>query len=230
MIDQILSVTFLIETFGDCQRHVFLEIRWVDCIQWSPVLCNNCSYVHRYVRWYDLWASTLLNLSYHLHLVFSGINDVYDYETDRRNERKLVDGFEGCVLNPAHHKDVLHAAYLSTVFVFLSAFASQNRSNLFAIATLFFFAWQYSSPPIRMKEIPGFVIEWVYRLSSMVLWLQLPWSLNFRCTIQRNHVQSLHGGDPCTSGSRGYGSGLRCWSKDHRNCIRQAKKRHSSLL
>jgi 4-hydroxybenzoate polyprenyltransferase len=86
--------------------------------------------------------------------VIFGVNDVYDYETDRRNPRKLVDGFEGGVLHPVHHKDVLVASYISTILIFLSALATQHRDNILATIPLVIIAWQYSSPPLRFKEIP----------------------------------------------------------------------------
>jgi 4-hydroxybenzoate polyprenyltransferase len=87
-------------------------------------------------------------------LVFFGVNDVYDYETDRRNPRKLANGLEGSVLDPIYHQDVLNAAYCSTVFVILSASASYHRDNMLATIVLLILAWQYSSPPLRFKERP----------------------------------------------------------------------------
>jgi 4-hydroxybenzoate polyprenyltransferase len=91
---------------------------------------------------------------YYFVLVFFAVNDVYDYETDRRNSRKLADGLEGTVLNPRHHKDVLVAASLSATSILLSATVTQCRDNILASVLLVFVIWQYSSPPLRMKEIP----------------------------------------------------------------------------
>jgi 4-hydroxybenzoate polyprenyltransferase len=82
------------------------------------------------------------------------VNDVYDYETDRRNPRKLADGIEGGVLHPAHHKDVLVAAYFSTIVIMLSALVTQQRQTILASVLIVVIAWQYSSPPLRIKEIP----------------------------------------------------------------------------
>jgi 4-hydroxybenzoate polyprenyltransferase len=82
------------------------------------------------------------------------VNDVYDYETDRRNPRKLTDGIEGGVLHPVHHKDVLVASYISTILILLSGFATQHRDNILAAILVVTIAWQYSSPPLRIKEIP----------------------------------------------------------------------------
>jgi 4-hydroxybenzoate polyprenyltransferase len=87
-------------------------------------------------------------------LVGLGVNDVYDYETDRRNPRKLVDKFEGSVLDPVHQKDVLVAAYISTIILLSTSLATQSRDNIIATTLLVFILWQYSSPPLRIKEIP----------------------------------------------------------------------------
>jgi 4-hydroxybenzoate polyprenyltransferase len=86
--------------------------------------------------------------------VFCGVNDVYDYDTDRRNPRKIVDGLEGTVLDPTYHKDVLVAAGLSTVIILLSALATQCPENILGAVLLVVIAWQYSAPPLRLKEIP----------------------------------------------------------------------------
>lgn len=82
------------------------------------------------------------------------MNDVYDYETDRRNPRKLTESFEGGVLDPVYHKDVLNAAYFSTIAILLSSLATQNHENIIATILILVIAWQYSSPPLRIKEIP----------------------------------------------------------------------------
>lgn len=81
------------------------------------------------------------------------MNDIYDYETDRRNPRKLADSVEGGVLHPVHHNDVLVASYISTIIVLLSTLAYEHQ-NILATISIVVIAWQYSSPPLRIKEIP----------------------------------------------------------------------------
>jgi len=93
-------------------------------------------------------------LSIPLCIVVFGVNDVYDYESDRRNPRKNANSFEGGVLDPAHHSDVLNAAYLSTIFVIFSALVNRRRDNILAATLLVLLGWQYSSPPLRLKEVP----------------------------------------------------------------------------
>ena len=87
-------------------------------------------------------------------LVVFGVNDVYDYETDRRNPRKIASSYEGAVLDPAHHSDVLKAAYYSTIFIIFSALVNFRRDNILATILLVLLGWQYSAPPLRLKEVP----------------------------------------------------------------------------
>jgi 4-hydroxybenzoate polyprenyltransferase len=87
-------------------------------------------------------------------LVVFGVNDVYDYESDRRNSRKIANSLEGGILDPTHHSDVLYAAYLSTFFIIFSALVNLRRDNILAVILLLLLGWQYSSPPLRLKEVP----------------------------------------------------------------------------
>ena len=87
-------------------------------------------------------------------LVVFGVNDVYDYESDKRNPRKVIDGLEGGLLDPIFHSDVLKAAYCSTAFIITSALITGGRENVIATILLVALGWQYSSPPLRLKEIP----------------------------------------------------------------------------
>ena len=87
-------------------------------------------------------------------LVVFGVNDIYDYESDRRNPRKIANNLEGGVLDPAHNSDVLNAAYFSTIFIISSALVNHRRDNILATILLVLLGWQYSSPPLRLKEVP----------------------------------------------------------------------------
>lgn len=86
--------------------------------------------------------------------VVFGVNDTYDYESDLRNPRKSAGGIEGGVLHPIYHKDILKAAYASTIFVLASALINQQPHNILAVSLNVLLAWQYSSPPFRLKEVP----------------------------------------------------------------------------
>lgn len=96
----------------------------------------------------------LFSLLYFLSSVVFGVNDVYDYETDKHNPRKVANGLEGGALHPHYHHDVLNAAYLATILIILSALINQCFQNIMATLLLVLLGWQYSSPPLRLKEAP----------------------------------------------------------------------------
>jgi 4-hydroxybenzoate polyprenyltransferase len=87
-------------------------------------------------------------------IVVFGVNDVYDYESDLRNPRKIVDGLEGTVLHPVYHTDVLRMAYASSVYIIASTALTAPPQNVAATSLLVLLGWQYSSPPLRLKEMP----------------------------------------------------------------------------
>lgn len=82
------------------------------------------------------------------------MNDVYDYETDLRNPRKIAEGLEGGILQPVFHKDVLLAAWFSTFLILGVSILSRHPQNITANAAIVFLGWQYSSAPLRLKEVP----------------------------------------------------------------------------
>jgi len=100
----------------------------------------------------------ILCFSFPLCIIVFGVNDVYDYESDLRNPRKQ-ESMEGGVLNPAHHPFVLSAARVATLLIFLCSFlpltSSRNHWQGPLLTTLLLvLSWQYSSPPLRLKEKP----------------------------------------------------------------------------
>lgn len=86
--------------------------------------------------------------------VVFGMNDVYDYNSDIRNPRKMASGLEGGVLSPAYHQSVRLAAFISTVLILLASVSTCRPQNVFATTILVIIAWQYSALPLRLKEIP----------------------------------------------------------------------------
>lgn len=90
--------------------------------------------------------------------VVFAVNDVYDYETDVRNPRK--GGIQGGLLAPRLHNLVLRSARMSTACVFASSFVPPRGSSTptwqapLIVSSLLALGWQYSSPPLRLKEVP----------------------------------------------------------------------------
>ncbi|KAF8527314.1 hypothetical protein JB92DRAFT_2866833 [Gautieria morchelliformis] len=82
------------------------------------------------------------------------MNDVYDYHSDIINTRKLKSGLEGGVLFPVYHTSVRSAAYLSTGLIFFTSLLSLKPQNVLSTSLLIILGWQYSAPPLRLKETP----------------------------------------------------------------------------
>jgi len=85
-------------------------------------------------------------------ILIYGINDVHDYETDMKNPKKIE--YED-VLMPEHHKSVqLWILATNIPFIVYGIFISPQA--FIALLLFVFFAYFYSSPPIRAKARPGF--------------------------------------------------------------------------
>ncbi len=83
-------------------------------------------------------------------LLTYGVNDVFDYETDRLNAKKR--GYEALV-PPDERASIARAtAWFCAPFLFLVPFLP--RECWLALSGFLFFSLQYSAPPIRAKAKP----------------------------------------------------------------------------
>lgn len=83
-------------------------------------------------------------------MLMYGINDVFDYESDRRNPRKA--GIEGVVLDPSLHRLVV-ATSLGVILPFVVAFAwASSTWATVALLTCLIAVLAYSVPILRFKE------------------------------------------------------------------------------
>ena len=99
----------------------------------------------------------ILMLSFPLCIFLYGINDIYDYETDKINPRKgdLKGGFiEGVKLEPEYHSYVKNISFLVISLLLLTSFLTLNIANILGMLLLVFFSYFYSAPPLRFKERP----------------------------------------------------------------------------
>jgi lycopene elongase/hydratase (dihydrobisanhydrobacterioruberin-forming) len=83
-------------------------------------------------------------------LLIYGINDIFDYETDRLNAKK--ENYETLVDRSQHRG--LWIAILLTNIPFVIASLIVSRSAALALAGFLFFSIFYSAKPIRAKGIP----------------------------------------------------------------------------
>ncbi len=94
----------------------------------------------------------ILMLSFPVCVLLYGINDVYDYESDKINPRKKL--FAGVKLEPEYHSFVKNVSLLVISLLLLTSFFTLNFSNILGMVLLVFFSYFYSAPPLRLKERP----------------------------------------------------------------------------
>jgi 4-hydroxybenzoate polyprenyltransferase len=91
-------------------------------------------------------------LMFPMNLVGCGLNDIYDYESDRRSLRRRA--MWGTVVRNEHRPLVFRAALAMMPLIMLAACATRNWDNIVATVLLLLVAWLYSVPPLRLKERP----------------------------------------------------------------------------
>jgi 4-hydroxybenzoate polyprenyltransferase len=84
-------------------------------------------------------------------LFIYGINDIFDYETDILNPKKVE--YEGLIL-PAERAKVFTAIAITSVPFLIYACFEHSLPVILLLLAFFFFAGMYSAPPIRAKAKP----------------------------------------------------------------------------
>lgn len=98
----------------------------------------------------DFWIYFIYFL-FPANLLIYGINDIFDYETDRLNPKKVE--YESLLL-PKYHKKVYFYIFITNLPFLIYGFLKLNfLQNLFLFLFIFF-AFFYSAKPIRAKSIP----------------------------------------------------------------------------
>jgi len=80
-----------------------------------------------------------------------GINDIFDYETDKLNPKKI--SYEK-LLEPRYHKNLIALIFLFNLPFLVYSFISLNISQIVYLLLFLFFAVFYSALPIRAKSKP----------------------------------------------------------------------------
>lgn len=117
----------------------------------------------------------LLMLAFPMSLIGCGLNDIYDYESDRRSSRRRA--IWGAVVTPAEQPLVFSACVTMMPLVIFSACLTRNRDNVMATISLVVMAWIYSVPPYRLKERPP-LDSLANGLGYFLLPLMMGYSLN----------------------------------------------------
>jgi len=99
---------------------------------------------------FETWEIILL--TFPLGFVLYGLNDIYDFESDRKNPRK--GGLWGVKLEEKDIPWVKKTAFAFMGLMLITALSTFNPMHIaFAIAGLLL-VYFYSAPPIRLKSIP----------------------------------------------------------------------------
>jgi 4-hydroxybenzoate polyprenyltransferase len=91
-------------------------------------------------------------LTFPMNLIGCGLNDIYDYESDRLCSRRAR--IWGAVVTAADRPFVLAGAMAMMPLVLGGSLLTGNLWNIGATAGLIVVAWAYSTPPLRLKERP----------------------------------------------------------------------------
>lgn len=107
---------------------------------------------NEYWVWYSIPILVFfIFFTYPANIYIYGINDAYDYETDKLNPKKV--SYESLVMPDEQSKLLGHIALVSVPFLAYAVFAL-SLPSLIALIAFFFFAGFYSATPIRAKAKP----------------------------------------------------------------------------
>ncbi|HEX4415212.1 MAG TPA: UbiA family prenyltransferase [Lacipirellulaceae bacterium] len=103
-------------------------------------------------QWNANVVAQLVLLTFPMNLIGCGLNDIYDYDSDRRSTRRRA--IWGAVVTPDNQSLVFRACAAMMPLMVFSALLTRNRDNFVATVALVVMAWAYSVPPYRLKERP----------------------------------------------------------------------------
>lgn len=110
------------------------------------------AYTGANLNW-DTFAIFLFYFTFPANLLIYGVNDIYDYETDKLNPKKIQ--YESLVEKSFHTKLWRWIIITNLPFAVFAIFTLPLRfSALVSLALFWFFAVFYSAPPIRAKTKP----------------------------------------------------------------------------
>lgn len=87
-------------------------------------------------------------------LLMYGVNDIYDYESDIKNPRKIAAGIDGSVLAKTKHPRLWFWISLVSIPPSLYLFIVGNTTSNIWLAVMLFLVFAYSIKGLRFKEIP----------------------------------------------------------------------------
>lgn len=105
-----------------------------------------------HAEWTPIAIAQALLLTFPTCLIGCGLNDIYDYESDRLSPRRRA--VWGAVVSAGEQALVFESCVAMMPLVFFCACLTRNKENVMATVSLLVMAWIYSVPPYRLKERP----------------------------------------------------------------------------
>jgi 4-hydroxybenzoate polyprenyltransferase len=90
-------------------------------------------------------------LSFPFSIIFYGINDIYDYDSDKLNPRKTILEFK-----EENRSLIKRASVFVSICLLASSILTLDLSNVTGMFLLLAVSYLYSAPPVRLKERPPF--------------------------------------------------------------------------
>lgn len=93
-----------------------------------------------------------LLLTLPMNLIGCGLNDIFDFDSDRRSDRRRK--IWGAVVRPEDRSLIWQGCLAMAPILVASSLYTRNPLNMAATIALLCTAWAYSVPPLRLKECP----------------------------------------------------------------------------
>jgi 4-hydroxybenzoate polyprenyltransferase len=103
-------------------------------------------------EWTAVAVVQALFLTFPMNLIGCGLNDIYDYDSDRLSSRRRA--MWGAIVSADERPLVFECCVAMIPLVILGACITRNIENVMATVSLVTIAWVYSVPPFRLKERP----------------------------------------------------------------------------
>lgn len=91
-------------------------------------------------------------LTFPMNFIGCALNDIYDYESDRRSSRRRA--IWGAMVRAEDRPLIWQVCLAMMPLVVFGACLTRNWDNFIATVSLVLVAWLYSVPPVRLKERP----------------------------------------------------------------------------
>lgn len=135
----------------------------------APLLIFGLGFLFSDAKFSGIAFIQILLLTFLAPILVFGVNDVFDYETDSLNPRKL-NKFFGGIAEKKYHNFIIKSAILVSVILLLSSVLSLSWLNFFAMIVAISIAWGYSFPGINLKSKPlGDVFSNIVGLGSIAV-------------------------------------------------------------